>query len=262
LFVFRNRYSEILVKTLLAIEDKYFYQHNGINISSICRDFLKNIIAGRTIQGGSILAQQLVKNLFLTQTCSILRKIYEIYIALILNWFYIKDRILELYLNEVYLRQDSNKQTRGFPLASIYYFCRPIDELNLEQYALLVRMVKGAFLYNSWTYPITALKRRNIVLWSLYHQKYITEKTYQDLYNCFLNILPKGNFITSHPSFVELVCKELKKIVSNKMKYFSGIKVFTTLNPISEKSVEKAVEISISISKKQKIFRNFYDSSR
>lgn len=160
---------------------------------------------------GSTLTQQLVKNLFLTNTRSILRKINEMYMALILDCFYSKDKILELYLNEVYLGQDGDEQIRGFPLASIYYFGRPIDELSLEQYALLVGMVKGASLYSPWTNPISALKRRNLVLFSLYNQKYITKKIYENLSKRALNVQLKGNIISPYPSFVQLVHAELKK---------------------------------------------------
>ncbi|WAI03391.1 penicillin-binding protein 1B [Buchnera aphidicola] len=252
IFISRSIYPEILVKTLLAIEDRYFYEHDGINISSIGRAFLVNIMAGRAIQGGSTLTQQLVKNLFLTNTRSILRKINEMYMALILDCFYSKDKILELYLNEVYLGQDGDEQIRGFPLASIYYFGRPIDELSLEQYALLVGMVKGASLYSPWTNPISALKRRNLVLFSLYNQKYITKKIYENLSKRALNVQLKGNIISPYPSFVQLVHAELKKKIKTKIENISGIKIFTTLDSISQNAVEKAVKIEIPKLKKEK----------
>lgn len=252
IFISRNQFPEILVKTLLAIEDKHFYEHDGINISSIGRAFLVNIMAGHMIQGGSTLTQQLVKNLFLTNTRSIVRKINEMYMALILDCFYTKNRILELYLNEVYLGQDGDEQIRGFPLASIYYFGRPIDELTLDQYALLVGMVKGASLYNPWTNPSSALKRRNLVLFSLYDQKYITKDIYQDLCKRSLNIQPKGDIISPYPSFVQLVYAELKKKINYSIENFSGLKIFTTLDSLSQNSVEKAVKIEIPRLKKQK----------
>jgi len=252
IFIPRNKYPEILVKTLLAIEDRYFYEHDGINISSIGRAFLVNAIAGRAIQGGSTLTQQLVKNLFLTNTRSILRKINEMYMALILDCFYTKDRILELYLNEVYLGQDGDEQIRGFPLASIYYFGRPIDELSLEQYALLVGMVKGASLYSPWAHPISALKRRNLVLFSLYNQKYITKDIYRKLCKRGLNVQSKGNIIAPHPSFIQLVQSELQKKITTSIENISGIKIFTTLDSISQNAVEQAVKIEIPILKQKK----------
>ncbi|WP_261979394.1 transglycosylase domain-containing protein [Buchnera aphidicola] len=256
IFISRNKYPEILVKTLLATEDKYFYKHYGINLSSMGRAFLTNIIAGRIIQGGSTLTQQLVKNLFLTNTRSILRKINEVYMALILDFFYTKDRILELYLNEVYLGQDRNEQIRGFPLASIYYFGRPIDELNLEQYALLVGMVKGASLYNPWENPIITLKRRNLVLFSLYTQKYITKKIYKDISKRPLNVQSKSHAIIPDPNFTQLVCKEFKRKINSSIDNFQVMKIFTTFHSMSQNSLEKSVRLRISILKKQKKIKN------
>lgn len=256
IFLPRSKYPMMLIKTLLAVEDRNFYQHDGIHISSIVRALLVNIMAGKTIQGGSTLTQQLVKNLFLTNTRSIWRKMNEMYMALILDCFYQKDRILELYLNEVYLGQDGNEQIRGFPLASLYYFGRPIDELNLDQYALLVGMVKGASLYNPWNNPALALHRRNIVLSTLYHQGLIDKKIYIQLSQRSLKIHPKGFMISDHPNFLQLVQMEVKQKLRNKTKNLSGLKIFTTLDSLSQYAIEKAVSVSIPVLKKKKKLRD------
>ncbi|WP_410002858.1 transglycosylase domain-containing protein [Buchnera aphidicola] len=252
LFIPRHQYPDILIKTLLSIEDRFFYNHNGINISAIGRACLVNLMAGKIVQGGSTLTQQLVKNLFLTNTRSIWRKINEIYMALILDFFYKKDRILELYLNEVYLGQDGDEQIRGFPLASLHYFGRPIDELNLDQYALLVGMVKGASLYNPWSNPEVALNRRNLVLLSLYKQGLIKKNIYEKLSQRALNIYPKGYVISDYPDFLELVRIEIKKKLKNKIINFSGMRIFTTLDVISKNSVEKTINKEVPILKKKK----------
>lgn len=108
--------------------------------------------------------------------------------ALIMDARYSKDRILELYMNEVYLGQSGDNEIRGFPLASLYYFGRPVEELSLDQQALLVGMVKGASIYNPWRNPKLALERRNLVLRLLQQQQIID----QDLYD-MLSARPLGD---------------------------------------------------------------------
>ncbi len=252
LFVPRAGFPDLLVDTLVATEDRHFYQHDGISLYSIGRAFLANITAGRAVQGGSTLTQQLVKNLFLTNERSLWRKANEAYMALIMDARYSKDRILELYLNEVYLGQAGNDQIRGFPLASLYYFGRPVDELSLDQQALLVGMVKGASLYNPWRNPKLALERRNLVLRLLQQQKVIDQELYDMLSARPLGVQPKGGVITPQPAFMQMVRNELQAKLGDKVKDLSGVKIFTTLDPVSQDAAEKSVEDGIPALRKQR----------
>ncbi|WP_313360052.1 bifunctional glycosyl transferase/transpeptidase [Mixta calida] len=252
LFVPRAGFPDLLVDTLIATEDRHFYEHDGISFYSIGRAFLANITAGRAVQGGSTLTQQLVKNLFLTNKRTLWRKANEAYMALIMDARYGKDRILELYLNEVYLGQAGNDQIRGFPLASLHYFGRPVDELSLDQQALLVGMVKGASLYNPWRNPKLALERRNLVLRLLQQQKVIDQELYDMLSARPLGVQPKGGVITPQPAFMQMVRGELQAKLGDKVKDLSGVKIFTTLDPVSQDAAEKAVEEGIPALKKQR----------
>lgn len=252
LFVPRAGFPDLLVDTLVATEDRHFYQHDGISFYSIGRAFLANITAGRAVQGGSTLTQQLVKNLFLTNERSLWRKANEAYMALIMDARYGKDRILELYLNEVYLGQAGNDQIRGFPLASLYYFGRPVDELSLDQQALLVGMVKGASLYNPWRNPKLALERRNLVLRLLQQQKVIDQELYDMLSARPLGVQPKGGVITPQPAFMQMVRNELQAKLGDKIKDLSGVKIFTTLDPVSQDAAEKSVEEGMPALRKQR----------
>ncbi|VFP87085.1 Penicillin-binding protein 1B, isoform gamma [Candidatus Erwinia haradaeae] len=252
LFLARSNFPDLLVQTLLITEDRHFYHHPGISLHAIARAFLVNIIAGHAIQGGSTLTQQLVKNLFLTNQRSLLRKATEAYMAIIMDARYDKDRILELYLNEVYLGQIGNNQIHGFPLASLYYFGRPVDELTLDQQALLVAMVKGASLYNPWRNPGITLERRNLLLRLIRKQNIIDSVCFLKLNARPLGVNPEGNLITTQPSFMQLVYHELQAHLGNKMQDLSGVKIFTTLDPLSQNAAEESVEEGIALLRKVK----------
>jgi penicillin-binding protein 1B len=252
LFVPRSGFPELLVDTLVATEDRHFYEHDGISLYSIGRAFLANITAGKAVQGGSTLTQQLVKNLFLTNQRTLWRKANEAYMALIMDARYSKDRILELYLNEVYLGQSGNDQIRGFPLASLYYFGRPVEELSLDQQALLVGMVKGASLYNPWRNPKLALERRNLVLRLLQQQKIIDQELYDMLSARPLGVQPRGGVISPQPAFMQMVRQQLHDKLGDKVKDLSGVKIFTTFDSVSQDAAEKAVTDGIPALKKQR----------
>lgn len=187
----------------------------------------------------------MVKNLFLTNERSLWRKLNEAYMALLVDYRYSKDRILELYLNEVYLGQSGSDQIRGFPLASLYYFGRPVNELSLDQQAMLVGMVKGASLYNPWRNPTLALERRNLVLRLLQNQGVIDAELYTMLSARPLGVQPKGGVITPQPAFMQMVRQELQQKLGDKINDLSGVKIFTTLDPVSQDAAEKAIEDGI-----------------
>lgn len=252
LFVARNGFPDLLVDTLLATEDRHFYEHDGISLYSIGRAVLANLTAGRTVQGASTLTQQLVKNLFLSSERSYWRKANEAYMAVLMDAHYSKDRILELYMNEVYLGQSGDNEIRGFPLASLYYFGRPVEELSLDQQALLVGMVKGASIYNPWRNPKLALERRNLVLRLLQQQQVIDQELYDMLSARPLGVQPRGGVISPQPAFMQMVRQELQSKLGDKVKDLSGVKIFTTFDSVAQDAAEKAAVEGIPVLKKQR----------
>ncbi|MEP8173241.1 bifunctional glycosyl transferase/transpeptidase [Enterobacter cloacae] len=252
LFVARNGFPDLLVDPLLATEDRHFYEHDGISLYSIGRAVLANLTAGRTVQGASTLTQQLVKNLFLSSERSYWRKANEAYMAVLMDARYSKDRILELYMNEVYLGQSGDNEIRGFPLASLYYFGRPVEELSLDQQALLVGMVKGASIYNPWRNPKLALERRNLVLRLLQQQQVIDQELYDMLSARPLGVQPRGGVISPQPAFMQMVRQELQSKLGDKVKDLSGVKIFTTFDSVAQDAAEKAAVEGIPVLKKQR----------
>ncbi len=235
-------YPRLLIETLLLIEDKHFYQHDGVSLIGIGRALITNYKAGRHIQGGSTLTQQLVKNLFLTNEKTLTRKINEALMSIILDFNYSKNRILETYLNEIYLGQNGTYQIHGFSLASHFYFGRPIQEISLDQLAFLVGIVKGPSLYNPWRNPQNAIERRNLVLQVLLNNKIIDDKLYKMLITRPLGIKKKGIIYQKQPAFMQTLKMELKqKLGQNYFSKLSGSKIFTTLDHDQQMATEMAV---------------------
>ena len=166
----------LLLDTLLLIEDRDFYHHQGLSPLGILRALYNNIIAGRTVQGGSTLTQQLVKNMFLTRERTLIRKVKEAIMALIIEVRYSKDQLLEAYINEVYLGQHYANGIYGFGLASTFYFGKPVEELSSGQMALLVAQVKGPSYYDPWKHPVRAIQRRDLILRLMFEQNLAVSK--------------------------------------------------------------------------------------
>ncbi len=232
----------LLVEALLAMEDRNFYEHRGVSPRSIFRAFWANLRAGRTVQGGSTLTQQLVKNYFLSNERTVRRKLNEAIMSLLLERRYPKDEILEVYLNEVYLGQDGQRAIHGFGLASQFYFQRRLNELEPEQLALLVAMVKGAIYYSPRRHPERALTRRNLVIDTLAQGGSLAPEQAEALKARPLGVTetpPSG--VTPFPGFLELVRRQLKRDYRDEDLRSEGLRIFTTLDPQIQEQAEKAV---------------------
>lgn len=236
-----------LKEALIAIEDRSFYQHHGISFRGISRAMMVNIKAGRFIQGGSTLTQQLIKNFYLTSDRTLVRKLMEIPMALLLELHYSKDEILQAYLNEVYLGQSGARAIHGFGLASQYYFAQPISELKLHQVALLAGLVKGPSYYEPRRHPKRAKARRDLVLNALLQQDSITEKQYQHALHSPLGVVKQASLLKgAYPAYLDLVKRQLRQDYRDEDLSSEGLRIFTALNPISQYKAEQALVSTLS----------------
>ncbi len=234
---------KILIDALLAVEDRNFYQHRGISPRAIARALWADIKAGRVVQGGSTITQQLVKNFFLSSERSLTRKINEALMALILEIHYSKDEILEAYLNEIYLGQDGARSIHGFGLASEFYFSRPLADLDLHHIALLVGLVRGPIYYNPRVHPKRALQRRNLVLDLLHRQGKIDAKTLARAKRKPLDVTPYFHRPSArHPAFLDLVKRQLGLEYQEEDLTSEGLKIFTSLDTQIQDTLEQIAQ--------------------
>ncbi len=231
-----------LVLALLAVEDRRFYQHWGLDPRSILRALLANIKAGGTVQGASTLTQQLVKNLFLTPERTLIRKINEALMALLLELKYDKSVILEAYINEVYLGQNGAQQIHGFELASQYYFAKPLTQIRRDQMAMLVGLVKGPSWYAPRRHNIRAKERRNQVLKLMHEQGVLSASQLQKYSAMSLGLASKPAFSKNRfPALIDLVKRQLKRDYNDSDLKSSGLKIFTSIDPLIQSQAEASV---------------------
>lgn len=232
----------MLVAALLVTEDRLFFQHFGISLRGIARAMLANIKAGKFVQGGSTLTQQLVKNFFLTNERSLSRKITEAIMALSLEYHYSKEAILQAYMNEVYLGQAGRRAIHGFGLAARFYFGKSINELDLSESATLVGLVKGASYYNPKRHPKRAKERRDLVLDVMQEQGIISQaQRIQAQKQPLYTASPKRAGQREYPAFLQLVRQQLQKDYRLEDLQQEGLKIFTTLDPSLQKALEDSV---------------------
>ncbi|MCG6540046.1 penicillin-binding protein 1B [Pseudomonas sp. KSR10] len=231
-----------LAETLVAVEDREFFDHFGVSPKSIARAVWVNLTAGEVRQGGSTLTQQLVKNFYLTNERSLSRKATEAMMAVLLELHYDKNEILEAYLNEVFLGQDGRRSIHGFGLASQYFFGRPLAELKVQHIALLVGMVKGPTYYNPRRHPERALERRNLVLDLLEEQQVLTPEEAAAARQTPLGVTQRGSLAdSSYPAFLDLVKRQLREDYRDEDLTEEGLRVFTSFDPILQRKAEQAM---------------------
>ncbi|EWC40739.1 penicillin-binding protein 1B [Stutzerimonas stutzeri] len=231
-----------LVETLVAVEDREFFNHFGVSPRSIARAVWVNLTAGQVRQGGSTLTQQLVKNFYLTSERSLSRKATEAMMAVLLELHYDKEEILEAYLNEVFLGQDGRRAVHGFGLASQYFFGQPLAELKLPQVALLVGMVKGPTYYNPRRNPERALERRNLILDLLAEQQVISAEDAARAKQAALGVTQRGSMAdSSYPAFLDLVKRQLREDYREEDLTEEGLRVFTSFDPVLQLKAEQAM---------------------
>ncbi|EIC20460.1 penicillin-binding protein 1B [Thiorhodovibrio frisius] len=238
----RAQLPDLLVKTLLAVEDRKFYRHFGVDPKGIVRAAFKNLMAGRTVEGASTLTQQLVKNFYLNQERTLERKLNEALMAMLLELRYAKDDILTAYANEVYMGQDGSRGIHGFGLASRFYFDRALSELDVADTALLVAVLKGPSEYNPRRHPEKTLERRNLVIDIMAHHQIISLAEAEQAKAAPLGLReggarPSGDY----PAFVQLVRRQLQRDYREEDLRSEGLKIFTTLDPLIQTAAEQAI---------------------
>lgn len=230
---------------IIAVEDKGFYTHKGLSITGIA-GALRTDVKNRSItHGGSTLTQQLIKNLYHDFERTWRRKGIEALYALLLEARYSKNEILEAYLNEIYLGQNGAVQIMGVEQASQVYFGKHVTYLTLPEAATLAGMIHSPNVGNPLKYPERAKPRRDLVLSLMREQKLITPEQYDAAIATPLTTARFPKTSRSAPFFVDLVLKQLKETYPETQLRTEGLRIFTTLDTIMQRSAEQALDSGI-----------------
>ena len=246
LFVPFESVPEKVVNSFLSAEDKKFFNHPGVDAKGILRALIKNIkniSQNKRLEGASTITQQVAKNFLLTNEVSLKRKIKEAILAFRIERAYTKERILELYLNQIYLGQG----TYGIAAASLEYFNKPIKELTYPESALLAALPKAPSKYNPYRYPETAKFRRDLVLQNLKENNFISKKQLNKFINSKINLKKrKIEIVNEANSYTEEVRRSVKENYGFEKLYSQGLSIRTPLNINYQiqaiKSLRKGIE--------------------
>ncbi len=233
-----NEVPETLQKAFIATEDKNFYRHHGYDLLGIIRSSIQNVLAMHTVQGASTITQQLARILFLSNERTFIRKIKELEVATRIEKTISKDKILEMYLNNVYLGAGAY----GVSGASKIYFNKKLDKLSLPELALLAGLPQAPSVYNPYNNIELAKQRRNQVLKRMLTMRYITKEEYEKAIEAPIKLSEVPQLYTTNkaPYFSDYVMKEMNKLGFEETEVIhGGYKVITTLDA---KAQEKANE--------------------
>ena len=246
LFVPYESIPKKVIDSFLSAEDKNFFSHPGVDAKGILRAIVKNITnmsQNKRLEGASTITQQVAKNFLLTNEVSMKRKVKEAILAFRIERAYTKERILELYLNQIYLGQG----TYGIAAASLEYFDKPIKELTFSDTALLAALPKAPSKYNPYRYPTVAKFRRNLVLKNLEENNFISKKKLNELKDSKLNLKKrKIEIVNEANSYTEEVRRSVNENYGFKKLYSQGLSIRTPLNIDFQiqaiKSLRKGIE--------------------
>ncbi|PWK84374.1 penicillin-binding protein 1B [Fulvimonas soli] len=232
----------LLVAGLQAVEDRDFKHHIGLDFSAILRAAFANLRAGHTVQGGSTLTQQLVRNLFLDRNQNFTRKFNEALLSLLIEAHYPKDRILEAYVNEVFLGQQGDQAVHGFAAGAEFYFGRRLEDLRPQEIAMLIGMVKGPSYYDPRRFPQRALARRNLVLQQFVQTGLLDAGQANAAEAAPLGIAPSAQLPHNRfPAFMQLVRAQITSDFDDDTLRAGNLSIFTTLDPAAQLYAEQAI---------------------
>ena len=246
LFVPYESIPEVIINSFLSAEDKNFFEHPGVDAKGILRaviNNIKNISQNKRLEGASTITQQVAKNFLLTNEVSMKRKIKEAILAFRIERAYSKERILELYLNQIYLGQG----TYGIAAASLEYFDKSIKELNYTDAALLAALPKAPSKYNPYKYPDIGKFRRDLVLKNLEENNFISKEQFKKFKNTKLNLKKrKIEIVNEANSYTEEVRRSVNENYGFEKLYSQGLSIRTPLNISYQiqaiKSLRKGIE--------------------
>ena len=231
---------EQLVKALIATEDKNFYSHPGYDMVGLARSMVANALAGHVVQGASTITQQLSRILFLSNEKTFTRKIKELQVAAQIEKTIPKDKILEMYLNNVYLGSGAY----GVKGAARIYFNKNLNQLTLPEMALIAGLPQAPSVYSPYNNIKLAEKRRNQVLLRMYKMRYIDKETYENAKKApiKLSTMPVMYATNKAPYFCDYVMKDLQKLGFSEDEIVNGgYKVVTTLNYKAQVKANEAI---------------------
>jgi len=237
IFVPLREIPRTLRDAVIAIEDARFYSHFGVDLRGIARAAYANFRRNRIVEGGSTITQQLAKVLFLTPDRSLDRKVKEALLALELEKRYSKDRLLEIYLNQIYLGHGAY----GVEAAAKTYFGASVQELSLSQAALLAALPRAPGNYSPFEHPEEARKRRRLVLNRMVEQEFITADQAKRASAAPLGLVAPERRRGTGQYFLEYLQQGLEAKFGTDLVFKGGLSVYTTLNPVMQRTAEQAL---------------------
>jgi penicillin-binding protein 1B len=237
-----NQIPPNMVQAVLAIEDRRFFEHSGINYVRTAKCAVQDILAHRMNCGGSTLTQQLARGFFLSSEKTYSRKIAEVVITFQLEARFSKQQIFEMYANEINLGQRGSFAINGFGEAAQAYFGKDLRQLDLAECALLAGMIQRPNYFTPYRHPDRAMERRNLVLDSMVETGAITQSEAEHAKAEPIRLAPPDIDASEAPYFVDLVHDEIVQRLGESATAHSALRTYTSLDPELQRAAAAAVE--------------------